>query len=142
MTEKRSFNVILPWPHRGLSPNSRINRFQKARLFKATKDQACLLTKKALLDHQIGRVKPILDDHSKHFGKRGGTVNVQLICTPPTNRYRDEDNMIALCKAVIDGISSAIQVDDCCFHYREQVWFPAKQGNLGSLEVVCDWEEE
>lgn len=40
--------VKLPWPNRGLSPNSRLTIFAKARLFKAAKLLSQAATKRAL----------------------------------------------------------------------------------------------
>ena len=45
---KRTLTIELPWPNRALSPNGRIDRFSKARIFKSTKMQAFIVTKTAL----------------------------------------------------------------------------------------------
>ncbi|WP_419519976.1 hypothetical protein [Duodenibacillus massiliensis] len=74
---------------------------------------------------------------SPFFG--AGTMNVQLVCTPPITRYRDEDNLIATCKAYLDGCAASLCVDDTTFHFREQVWNKAEAP--GHLLLQFDWEE-
>lgn len=66
-------------------------------------------------------------------------MNVQLVCTPPITRYRDEDNLIATCKAYLDGCAASLCVDDTTFHFREQVWNKAEAP--GHLLLQFDWEE-
>lgn len=135
-----SFKVNLPWPHKGLSPNARVNRYAKAKLFKQHKITACVYTKKAMLEAGVHKANPLIDEDTKYFGKKGGTINLRLICTPPKTRYRDEDNLIATCKAFIDGVAEALRVNDCCFHFREQIWKPAD--GIGLLCIELDWMEE
>lgn len=126
---KKEFSVELPWPPRGLSPNARLNRYAKATLFKNTKLCAKLHTKNAMRAIGMESVEP----------KGDGLVNVRLVSTPPILRYRDEDNLIANCKATLDGIAEAIKVNDHYFHFREQIW--NKPSAPGKLTVVIDWED-
>lgn len=124
---KRTLTIELPWPPRGLSPNARLKVFPKAQLFRETKMSTLAVAKKAL-----GRrtVKLAKDDR----------MNLTLICTPPVMRYRDEDNLIANCKATFDGLALALGIDDHLFHFREQVWHEPKKP--GSLVIFCDWMQE
>lgn len=46
---KRTLVIEFPWPHRGLSPNARLNRYAKATLFKKTKALAYQLTRAAAI---------------------------------------------------------------------------------------------
>jgi crossover junction endodeoxyribonuclease RusA len=39
-------------------------------------------------------------------------VKMQITFCPPDARRRDRDNMIASCKALMDGLSDAIGIDD------------------------------
>lgn len=132
-----NLEIELPWPPRGLSPNARLQVFAKAKLFKSTKLLAGAVTKRALLDAGIDRV--ILAG-AKDAAGHGGVMNLQLFCTPPINRYRDEDNLIANCKAYFDGVADAMRINDTVFHFREQVWHDAEKP--GKLIVRFDWEEE
>lgn len=131
------FRVELPWPPRGLSPNARLTVFAKAKLFKATKIHTRLKTAQAMKKAVISEVQ--LKEGRADRRWKGGTMNVRLICTPPLNRYRDEDNLIANCKAIFDGAAEALGVDDSTFHFREQVWNEPEKP--GALAVVFDWEE-
>lgn len=123
---KRTIDVDLPWPPRGLSPNARMNRLAKAQLFKRTKMAAFIATAAALK----GRPAAV---------QSATTVNVKLICTPPVLRYRDEDNLLANCKATLDGIAQKLGVDDQWFHFLEQEWHEPEAP--GRLVVRLDWEE-
>ena len=123
---KRTIDVDLPWPPRGLSPNARMNRLAKAQLFKRTKTAAFIATAAALK----GRPAAV---------QSATTVNVKLICTPPVLRYRDEDNLLANCKATLDGIAQKLGVDDHLFHFLEQEWHEPEAP--GRLVVRLDWEE-
>lgn len=128
--------IELPWPHRGLSPNSRLTIFAKARLFKAAKTQAQIITKRGLQEKGLTCARLKGGQPPRY---RAGTVNVQLVCTPPINRYRDEDNLIATCKAYLDGCAAGLSVDDTTFHFREQIWEKAEAP--GCLVMRFDWEE-
>lgn len=123
---KRTLTIELPWPNRALSPNGRIDRFSKARIFKSTKMQAFIVTKTALK----GQPARLL---------AGTTMNLRLCPIPPILRYRDEDNLIANCKSYFDGIAEALNVNDHLFHFREQVWHPDEAP--GKLLIELDWEE-
>lgn len=126
---KRTLTIEFPWPHRGLSPNARLNRYAKATLFKKTKALAYQLTRAAAIKA-----------HARVHLAEGSTLNLKLTCQPPILRYRDEDNLIANCKAHFDGISQAVGVDDHLFHFREQEWHKPKKP--GKLTVMLDWEEK
>lgn len=124
--------VDLAWPPRGLSPNARLTFFAKAQLYKRTKWDAQQRTRLVLVNGNIQR-----PSFSK---KERGAVNVTLVCTPPVTRYHDEDNMLANCKAVLDGVAAALGIDDTIFHFREQQWLPASKP--GVLKLIVDWEEK
>lgn len=135
---KRIIQLTLPWPHRALSPNARVNLMQKARIFKREKYATMMLTKAAL--QKVGIEKVTVKGGLPDKKWRGGRVNLKLTCQPPILRYRDEDNLIATCKAHFDGISQAVGVDDHLFHFREQEWHKPKKP--GKLTVIIDWEEK
>ncbi len=120
--------VPLEWPSRGLSPNARLDRFSKARLFKTTKLRARLAT----MEVTKGRAARL---------PKGEVVNLRLICRPPVLRYRDEDNLIATCKAIFDGIASALDVDDHLFHFREMEWQDIDRDGKGMLTVEIEWKD-
>ncbi len=126
---KQSISIDLPRPPRVLSPNARPHVLLKARVFKETRLATRIITKNRLREAGFEGIEP----------KGDGLLNLQLVLTPPINRHRDEDNMIAYCKAVFDGIAEAVKVNDHFFHFREQVWNKAK--SPGKLQLIIDWED-
>lgn len=125
---RKTLTIEFPWPPKGLSPNARLTRYAKASLFKKAKTQAYLLTRAAAIKA-----------HPRISLPKGSTLNLKLICQPPILRHRDEDNLIANCKALFDGISQAVGIYDHLFHFREQEWHKPKKP--GKLTVMLDWEE-
>lgn len=116
----------LPWPGVQLSQNGRSHWAKKAALTKNARTAAAYLCR-AAMDGPL----PVL--------KAGTKLNVRLIVLPPDNRRRDESNMIERCKAYYDGIADALNIDDCFFHHREQIWLDPKKP--GSISFDIDWEE-
>ena len=90
---KQIIQLTLPWPHRALSPNARVNLMQKARIFKREKYATMMLTKAAL--QKVGIEKVTVKGGLPDKKWRGGRVNIELICIPPVTRYHDEDNLLA-----------------------------------------------
>lgn len=88
--------VSIPWPDKGLSPNARLHRLEVARLKRAARMSA----------YYIARgVVPA--------GKRWpSALHLTIEFRPPDDRRRDLDNMLASCKACLDGLSDALGVDD------------------------------
>lgn len=124
----KTLEIELPWPPRGLSPNARLTVFAKASLFKKAKQLAFFRTKQVLKGEKV--VLP-----------KGERMNLQLILEPPVLRYHDEDNLLANCKATLDGIAMAMGINDHVFHFREQIWQKPDPEGKGILRVVCEWEE-
>ena len=126
--------IVLPFPDKVLSPNVGMGRLEKSRHYKVAKDTAYIHTKRVL---GMGYRLRLPEGQER-------TVGVTLIITPPSRRRMDEDNMLARCKAYIDGVAAALGVDDCRFHYREQVWKPAqKPGTVGfTIDYEIPDEEE
>ena len=127
---KQSISIDLPWPSRVLSPNARPNRYYKAQVFKETRLGVKVITLNRLRAEGLESIEP----------KGDGLLNIQLVLTPPINRRRDEDNMVANCKAVFDGISEAVKVNDHFFHLREQIWNEPDKLGKGKLKVIIDWD--
>ena len=96
MTELR---VILPWPPRALSPNSRPPHWAVLSKAKRAYRSACHYEALAA-------------------GWRMGTfaaddrLHVRLMFVPPDRRRRDMDNLIAAMKSGLDGLADALGVDD------------------------------
>lgn len=92
--------LILPWPHRNLSPNARTHWSAKARSSAKAKSDAFYATKASGL-------KPFTRFH--------------LTFCPPDNRRRDLDNLIASSKAALDGMAKAMGVDDAAFRWTAEI---------------------
>ena len=99
--------IVLPWPDKGLSPNARLHWAQKSKLTKAAR-------KRAMLETVVARYKP-----ADFAGS--GEVHVWITFFPPDRRRRDHDNMQASLKASLDGIASALQIDDNRFRLHPTV---------------------
>ncbi len=89
--------ILLPWPHKHLSPNGRAHWATKA---KATKIARTFAYWKVKEQTAVTGVVPAGISYTFH---------------PGTNRRRDLDNLIASTKATTDGIAQALGVDDSTF---------------------------
>lgn len=120
------FVVVVPWPHRYLSPNSRINWQAKAQISRRARLTAKLLAKERF---GCGNQASPIDDY----------IEVQLIAHPRDKRKRDEDNIIASMKSSLDGIADALGVNDASFHFKELQISETKRPP--EIEVWLSWKE-
>lgn len=103
--------LIIPWPHRDLSPNARKDRRDLASIKREYKWACWALTKKS--------------------GFRA--THLDITFCPPDARRRDLDNMLAAIKSGIDGIALAMGVDD--FHFTYTIRKGAPDHPHGSIVV-------
>ncbi|KRG63912.1 hypothetical protein ABB26_10050 [Stenotrophomonas humi] len=89
--------LILPWPHKDLSPNARVHWSRKAKAAKAARHLAGVA---AIAAGWKGAALP------------GGRVHLQIDFYPPTRMRPDDDNMLARFKPARDGIADALGIDD------------------------------
>jgi len=89
--------IMLPWPPRVLSPNSRVHW---AKLMRAKREfkRECMA---AALKQGV-RPLPL---------QRNG-LHVDLLFVPPTRRVFDLDNALAAMKSGLDGLADVLHVDD------------------------------
>ena len=87
--------IKLPWPHPDLSPNARVHRMEKARRAKHARETAGWLCKGAKVQKSTA-----------------SALRVTITFHPPDKRHRDTDNMLASCKAALDGVSDALGIYD------------------------------
>lgn len=87
----------LPFPPKELNPNKKIHWAQKAKIVKSYKDECLVLTRNSGIKVGDGRIP----------------IKFEIIV--PDNRHRDDDNLIASTKALRDGVSWALGVDDYLF---------------------------
>lgn len=89
--------VILPWPHKDLSPNSRKHRLAVAPLRKKARADAGWACKAARMNFA-------------HLSETG--LHLRITFNPPDRRKRDLDNLLASIKSHLDGVADVIGVDD------------------------------
>lgn len=110
--------ITLPWPAKELSPNARVHWAQKSKAAKLAKQYAFVHAKEArLASHGQGKV----------------TLYMEFV--KPSKRRNDLDNMIASCKAYIDGIAEAIGIDDSRFRYVLEVADEPVKGGLVRVSI-------
>jgi crossover junction endodeoxyribonuclease RusA len=107
--------VVLPWPPKELSPNARTHWARKAAAAKMYRNLAHWSTV------ALG-------------AKAGASVSVKF--SPPDLRPRDLDNMLASIKSGLDGIASAIGIDDSQWSLTITKGEPVK-GGLVTVEVTA-----
>jgi crossover junction endodeoxyribonuclease RusA len=117
-----SLSISTGWPSQKLSPNGRPNRFEKARAIKAAKAEGYVATLIA---------KPL-----RGFRFEPGRLKVTIHAHPPTAwRTGDGDNLVASCKALLDGIAEALAVNDRCFEVQPVSWEERTAGGSITFEV-------
>ena len=99
-----ALTIVLPWPDSGLSPNARKHWAAKGKVTRTARLEAYYLTRAAM-----GKATD---------WKPSDIPVVETVLSPPDNRRRDLDNMIAAGKAARDGIADAIGVDDSLWQLR------------------------
>lgn len=112
--------IDLPWPSRDLFPNARVHWARKAKAVKTARLDAAWFAK-------IAGIRPNDPDIPQ-------ALLVTAVFSPPDNRVRDEDNMLASCKAYFDGISNFIGVDDSKWQIAIRREAPVK-GGLVRIEL-------
>lgn len=105
----------LPWPDRTLNPNVKTHWAIKAKQIKIHRDMAFVSTK-----------------CTTNIEKKGTTL--EFTFTPPDKRKRDVDNMLAMCKAYLDGICDALSINDEQFTKIVVIKKPPKKG--GYVEII------
>ena len=105
--------IELPFPAKDLWPNSRPHWAAKARAVKKARAWAYTATLAAKVPKPEGR------------------MHIRLLVHPRTANRPDADNVIAACKALLDGMAEALGVDDSTFNAPTVVFcMPAKGGRL------------
>ena len=100
--------IELSWPAHELSPNARKHPMVVHRFKKAAKNEAGWATRIA---------KPL------QWHPEGETIKVRIIAHPkPTGPHPDADNLVASCKAHLDGIADALGVNDRIFEAPTVEW--------------------
>jgi crossover junction endodeoxyribonuclease RusA len=112
--------ITLPWPDKRLSPNARVHWATLSEVKRAARAEGFALAREALGRSAIT-----------------GPLHVSLTFHPPTRRRADLDNMLSSCKAVIDGISQAVGVDDSEWSLSLRKGEPTKSGCVVVTLSAC-----
>lgn len=120
-----SITIELAWPDRRLSPNggSRWGTYCTSRLKAAANERAFWATRAATRG-EVGDSAP------------KGPLAVQIVAHPRTKRRRDGDNLIASLKASLDGIASALGVDDSVFRMMPPTFAEPEKSGVGRILVT------
>lgn len=113
--------IVLPWPDKGLSPNSRLHWAAKGTLRKKARQWA---NNAALAAIPFG----MREVRAKFSGD--GPIPVTVTFYPPDRRQRDDDNMVGSFKSYRDGIADALGVNDRRFRPIYVFADPEKPGRV------------
>lgn len=105
--------ILLPWPPKELSPNSRTHWADKARAAKSAREAAGWATKAA-------GVKVDGD----------GKIDLHITFNPPSRRRYDLDNCLSSNKAHLDGIADGLGVNDQRFNLHLEMGDVVKGGQV------------
>jgi crossover junction endodeoxyribonuclease RusA len=89
--------LILPWPAPALNPNARACWQVRHRIGSKLRAECALLTRAARIT---------VPD---------GLIAVHLTAHPMSARSMDRDNLMARCKALLDGVADGLGVNDARF---------------------------
>ncbi|OEY66819.1 hypothetical protein BG841_10375 [Marinobacter sp. X15-166B] len=124
----KQWEVILPWPEKELSPNSRAHWAKKSRVAKRYRYACRIKTLQAI--RAGGWDVPALRDQVAD----GGQIHVFIDFYPPDRRHRDDDNTTGSFKSGRDGLADALQIDDR--HFRTHPIFRRDEPVKGGMVRV------
>jgi crossover junction endodeoxyribonuclease RusA len=115
--------IVLPIPHRSISPNARRGQSRKAAIVKS----------KRVKRHKTNAYLRTLEAIGKTFHEQGLPVpdfaGYSLAHFFKTAAWRDDDNADGACKAYRDGIAKALGIDDRHFRKLALSTFHKDAGN-------------
>ena len=114
--------VLLPWPHKDLSPNARIHWRKKGPLVALAKRDAFLLAR-------------MLPEGQRQQVAEAKALRLTVTLMAPDSRRRDQDNCIARLKAHLDGIFQACKADDSLVRETVIRWGEKLPGGCVRVEL-------
>ena len=90
--------IVLPWPDKRLSPNSRCHWREKAEATTEARSYAY--------------TEAVIERSDKRLSTLSGYYQATYIFNPPDRRRRDIDNCLAMMKSSQDGVCQAYKMDD------------------------------
>lgn len=113
--------LILPWPHKDLSPNARKHWRARQRESKKGRALAYLVAIEAGL--KLAQIP-------------AGRLHLHITFHPPTRRLPDDDNMLARFKPYRDGIADALGIDDKRFISHPLVSTEVRKGGQVVVRIT------
>lgn len=121
--------IVVPLtPSPTLSPNARVHWAKRSKAVGIARTAAAEATRQAVSVNGRERIAAC-----EHIGYR-----IQIAWERGRSGMRDEDNALASCKAIIDGIADALGIDDRRLHIRG-ISFD-RQSRTG-VTIVTLWED-
>lgn len=109
MTSNHLATIVVPMtPSPDLSPNARVHWARKARAVTHTRNVARVATLQCVDAADRAVIAARL-----HIGYR-----VEIAWERGRKGARDEDNALSMCKAILDGVADALEIDDARLHVR------------------------
>lgn len=112
--------IVLPWPPSELSPNKRQHWAQLAKAKKLYRAACATQARLQGIDRMASE-----------------RLHLSLTFYPPTRRAYDLDNLLARCKAGLDGLADVVGVDDSRWSLSIQ-----KAGEVGGYVEVTITEQD
>ena len=119
--------IVLPWPDKILSPSARVKHW-------APKAAAVKLAKEMAFCRVLNR----------HDDLGDVDLEIEYIFHPPDRRKRDLDNMVAACKAYLDGACQGLRIDDSQIKLVKPIrWGALVKGGsvelrIGAITITAD----
>ena len=116
--------IGLPWPNSKLAPNRVRGHWAKTSGIRAASFEAAFL----LAHHAV-------NNHRGEWFDPNGTVPVTLTFRPPDKRRRDLDGLLSSMKQAVDGVATALAIDDSRFSPITLARGEPVKGGLVIMEV-------
>lgn len=113
--------LILPWPHKDLSPNGRVHWSAKAKAGKRARAQGYIIA---------------LEGGCKLWELPKGRLHLHVTFHPPTRLLPDDDNMLSRFKPYRDGIADALGIDDRRFISHPLVSTEVRKGGQVVVRIT------
>lgn len=110
--------IELPWPDSRLSPNSRLSWRAKMQFTEQAKNTGW------------AAALPCRDGF-----KDGKQLEARYILHPPDRRRRDQDNVLAALKPAVDGVCSALGIDDSRIKRTVIEWEEPRKPGMVIMEL-------
>lgn len=119
--------IVLPWPDKALSPNSRTHWSAKAKAAKVARKFGLIAAMEAGINAQT-------------FAGYDGKLHVWIDYYAKSRNYPDADNCLSASKAYLDGIADALGVNDRRFVHHPWVKDEPMKGGKVVIRITKEAE--